>query len=148
MIKTFEIKETAAAKKQIAVAVVHAAAAGLYAALKNFKTDADKTDFLRKYVHAVRFFSDNSGYFFVYKKNGLNIALPNPKEWEGKDLKDFKDPKGNYVIKEAAQLAEAGGGFMEYYWQKTGTKTISKKIAYVEAIPGTSYMIGTGYYVE
>jgi signal transduction histidine kinase len=148
MEKTFNVKETASAKKQVAMAVVHTAAAGLGAALKNYKDDTERTKFIRGYVHAIRFFADQSGYFFVYKLDGLNIALPNPKEWEGRDLKDYQDSHGTYVIREAAAAAKKGGGFIQYYWTKPGTKTELKKIAYIEAIPGTKYLIGTGYYEE
>jgi signal transduction histidine kinase len=147
-IKASEMEENASAKIQVAVAVVHASAAGLGAVLKNYKIETERTNFIRAYVHAIRFFSDKSGYFFCYNTDGLNIALPNPKEWEGKNLADHKDSKGNYVFREIGALAKKGGGFIEYYWVKPGAKVETKKIGYVEPIPGSNYLIGTGYYVD
>jgi signal transduction histidine kinase len=141
-------KETASVKKQVAVAVVHASAAGLGAVLNNIKSEAEKTTFLRAYVNAIRFFADQSGYLFLYKTDGLNIALPNPKEWEGKNLIDYKDSKGTLVIKDAAAAAKKGGGFLEYYWLNPVSKSEQKKMAYVEPVPGTNYLLGTGYYVD
>jgi signal transduction histidine kinase len=148
MEKTSKSEETAAVKKQIAVAAVHASAAGLGAVLGQTKSDSERTRFLRAYVNAIRFFSDETGYFFVYNMEGLNIALPNPKEWEGKNLLDHKDSKEQLVIKNLIDLAQKKGGFLEYYWVKPGAKGEKKKIAYVEPIPNTNYFIGTGYYPD
>jgi signal transduction histidine kinase len=148
MEKVTKTEETTGAKKVTSVAVVHASAVGLGAVLSNYKSETERTNFIRSYVNAIRFFTDQSGYFFVYKTDGLNIALPNPKEWEGKNLIDYKDPKGNHVIKDAVSAAQKGGGFIEYFWVKPGSKVETKKIAYVESIPGSNYVIGTGYYID
>lgn len=134
--------------KQIIVAVIHASAMGLSEVLKNYKSEAERTDFIRTYVNKIRFYPDETGYLFVYYFDGLNIALPNPREWQGKNLNDLKDSHGTYVIREAAAAAKKGGGFFEYYWTKPGATGEYKKLSYAETIPGTNYLIGTGVYIE
>jgi signal transduction histidine kinase len=134
--------------KQIMTAVVHASAVGLGEILKNHKTEVQRTGLIRAYVNKIRFYPDQTGYFFVYNLDCLNIALPNPAAWQGKNLYDQKDSHGKYAIREITAMARKGGGFVEYYWVKPGASGESKKLSYSEPIPGTNYLIGTGVYVE
>lgn len=134
--------------KQIMIAVVHASAVGLSEVLKNYKTEAKKTDLIRTYVNKIRFFPDKTGYLFVTGFDGLNVALPNPNQWQGKNLYDHKDSHGKYVIRELAAAAKKGGGFVEYYWAKPGSTGEHKKLGYAEPLAGTNAFIGTGVYIE
>jgi len=79
--------------------------------------------------------------------NCVNIAHATQKDLQGKNLFDYKDTKGKYVIRELADAAKKGGGMVEYYWIKPGSKGELKKLGYVEPIPGTNYFIGTGVYL-
>jgi signal transduction histidine kinase len=146
MAKTSE-EITPAAYKQIMTAVVHASALGLSEVLKKYKTESERTDFIRTYINKIRFYPDQTGYFFVYNLDGVNIALPNPNEWQGKNLYDHKDSHGKYAIREIAAAAKKGGDFVEYYWAKPGAAGEQKKLGYAETIPGTNYFIGTGVYI-
>ena len=134
--------------KQIMVTLVHTSAVGLGEILKNYKSQAKHTELIRTYVNKIRFFPDQTGYFFVYNYDGLNIALPNPAEWQGKNLYDQKDLNGKYVIRELSAAAKKGGGFIEYYWIKPNSTKHYKKLGYAEPIPDTNYFIGTGAYIE
>jgi signal transduction histidine kinase len=148
MAKSVEGKETNIdTYKQIMVAVVHASAVGLGEVLKKYTKEAERTDFIRTYINKIRFFSDQTGYFFVYNFDCVNIALPNPNEWQGKNLYEHKDSKGKYVIRELLAAAKKGGDFTEYYWPKPGSQGEYKKVAYTETIHGTNYFIGTGVYI-
>src|SRR4030042_1347032 len=69
-------------KKETAIAVVHSTAVGLGAVLGNYQDESDRISFIRAYVDPVRFYSDQTGYLFVYYFDCVNIALPNPKELE------------------------------------------------------------------
>jgi signal transduction histidine kinase len=134
--------------KQIMVAVVHASAVGLGELLKNYKGQAERTELIRTYANNIRFFPDQTGYFFVYDYDCLNIALPNPLDWQGKNLRDLQDLHGKYQIRELSEAAKKGGGFVEYYWLKPGSTEHHKKLSYAEPIPGTNYFIGTGAYIS
>jgi signal transduction histidine kinase len=133
--------------KQIATAVVHASAVGLGELLKKYRSEAERADLIRTYIDKIRFFPDQTGYFFVYTLDGVNIALPNPNAWQGKNLYDHQDSKGKFVLREVAAEVKKGGGFVEYYWPKPGAEGEQKKISYAESIPGTNYFIGAGFYI-
>ena len=133
--------------KDIAKTVVHATALGLGEILKDVKTEEKRIALIRSFISPIRFYSDKSGYFYVYNFNCVNIAHATQKDLQGKNLYDHKDVKGKYVIRELSAAAKNGGGFVDFYWVKPGTKGEQKKTGYVEPIPGTDYFIGTGVYL-
>ena len=133
--------------KEIAKTIVHATASGLGDVLKDVKTEDKRIALIRAFISPMRFYRDNSGYFYAYDFNGVNIVLATQKDLQGKNLYDHKDAKGKYVIRELIAAAKKGGGFVEYYWLKPGAKDEQKKLGYVEGIPGTNYFIGTGVYL-
>jgi len=133
--------------KDIAKTVVHATALGLGEILKDVKTEKERIALIRSFISPIRFYSDKSGYFYAYNFNCVNIAHATQKDLEGKNLYDHKDVKGKYVIRELSEAAKKGGGFIDFYWLKPGSKGEQKKMGYVEPIPGTNYFIGTGVYL-
>ena len=133
--------------KEIAKTIVHATALGLGEVLKDVKTEDKRIALIRTFITPMRFYGDNSGYFYAYDFNGVNIVLATQKDLQGKNLYDHKDAKGKYVIRELIAAAKKGGGFVEYYWLKPGAKGEQKKLGYVERIPETNYFIGTGVYL-
>lgn len=133
--------------KEIAKTMVRGTAAGLGEALKGIKADKDRIDLIRAFISPVRFYPDNSGYFYVYDFSGTCIAHATQKDLQGKNLYDFKDVKGDFAIRNLSNAAKNGGGFVEFYWVKPGSKNETKKLGYVEPIPGTNYFIGSGVYV-
>jgi signal transduction histidine kinase len=134
--------------KKIAVTAVHTAAAGLGSILKDIKNEDIRIALIRSFIAPVRFYPDKSGYFYVYDFSGNNIAHATQKNLPGKNLSDYKDSKGKYVIRELAATAKKGGGFVEFYWAKPGGKAEQKKLGYVESIPGSDYFIGSGVYLR
>ena len=136
------------AQKQTAVAVVHSAAVGLGAVLHNYQNETDRINFIRAYIDKIRFYPDQSGYFYVYNFDCVNIAHATQKNLQGQNLYNYQDSRGNCVIRLLAAAAKNGGGFVTYYWvnPSAATKEEQQKIGYVEPIPGTDYFIGTGVY--
>lgn len=133
--------------KETAKTVVHSIAVGLGEMLKGVKIEKERIDIIRKFIDPIRFYTDGSGYFYVYDSNCVNIAHATQKELQGKNLRDYKDGKGKFVIRELSAAAKNGGGFVEYYWVKPGSGAEVRKLGYVEPIPGTDYFIGTGVYL-
>jgi hypothetical protein len=131
---------------QCAVTAVHCAALGLGGACNVRNNTEMCNSAIRAYIDPIRFYPDESGYFYVYNFDCVNIAHATQKDLEGKDLSDYQDCKGKYVIRELAAQAKKGGGFVEYHWIKPGSKGEKLKLGYVEPIPGTDYFIGTGVY--
>lgn len=135
-------------EKQTAQAVVHSAAVGLGGILAGYDDESAGIQIIRDYIEGVRFYPDQSGYFYVYNFACVNIAHATQKNLVGQNLYDYQDSRGNYVIRLLSAAAQGGGGFVEYYWVSPSdiTGAEQQKIGYVEPIPGTDYFIGTGVY--
>jgi methyl-accepting chemotaxis protein len=134
--------------KKIAVAVVHSHATMLAEVLKTIDTENERINFIRTAIDSVRFYDDNSGYFYVYDFDCVNIAHATQKDLLDQNLYDYQDCRGKYVIRELSVAAQNGGGFVEYYWIKPGESGEKRKLGYVEPIKDTNYFIGTGVYME
>ena len=88
------------------------------------------------------------GYFFVYNYNGINIAHPRKPHLEGKDLLNFQDDNGKYLIKDLIEKAKQGGGYTRYLWDKpSGGKSV-EKLGYSIGLEKWEWMIGTGLYID
>jgi signal transduction histidine kinase len=133
---------------RVAVAATHVAAVGLGEMLKNVTEENQRAETVRKFIDPIRFFADKTGYFYVYYYNCVNLAHAIDKTLPGKNLTDYQDMKGKYVIRELSAASRDGGGFVIFYWPHPATKVEQRKIGYVEPIPGTDYFIGTGYYPD
>ncbi|PWQ98431.1 cache domain-containing protein [Leucothrix arctica] len=99
-----------------------------------------------KLAKGARFFPDKSGYFFIFEEEVSFIHASQP-ELEGKDLVDLRDVNGVFVIQELDKIAKAGGGYLEYYWDKPG-KGNQPKLSYTKMIPDSPYSIGAGVYID
>ena len=140
--------ETLDWNKKIAVAVVHSHAVMLAELLITINSENERINFIRTAIDSVRFYDDNSGYFYVYNFDCVNIAHATQKDLVGQNLFDYQDCRGKYVIRELSAAAQNGGGFVEYYWIKPGETGEKRKLGYVEPIKDTEYFIGTGVYME
>jgi methyl-accepting chemotaxis protein len=125
---------------------VDAAALSLGNRLQNLNTREEKIAAIIAETDPIRFFDDKSGYFFSYETNGVRINVPINKSQNGQNLMTQVDKRGNRFIEDLCRAAEKGG-FCEYYFEKEG-KGVQPKLAYAAMIPGTSFMIGTGVYID
>ena len=98
-------------------------------------------------VKGARFFPDHSGYYFIYRTGGTVFVLPTLPDLEGQNILDRHDPKGTPFIRKLDQVAQAGGGYVEYWFDKPG-RGVLPKLSYARMIPGTTYWVGTGVYVD
>jgi signal transduction histidine kinase len=137
-----------AQNKAIAEAYVHSYAVLIGEAVLEMEDDSVKIAFIRRAIDPISFYPDSSGYFFVYDFDGTNIAHARQKDLQGQDLWDYQDTRGTYVIRDLSAMAQSGGGYVEYWWIKPGETGEKRKLGYVEAIPNTSYFIGSGVYLE
>ena len=77
---------------------------------------------------------DSDGYFFVYDQTGKNLVHPITPTLVGQNLYDLKDPNGNYVIRSLLEMAQSGGGYHRYLWNKPSEDSIQEKMSYVVVI--------------
>ena len=113
--------------------------------IKKIDDEQEKINVIRQAVENIRFESDKSGYFFVYKETTV-LALPPKKSLVGKDLKDAES-KGVFFVRELRDAAKKGGGFVQYIFAKPNAGDVMK-LGYAEMIPGTEFWIGTGVYLD
>jgi len=140
--------ETVSSYQEIAKITVHNAAVGLGAVIQNMDLILDQIKLMEEFITPIRFYPDETGYFYIYNYDCVNVAHATQKDLQGKDLTNFQDENGKYVIQELSAAAQKGGGYVEYYWVKPGETKESRKLGYVEPIPGTEFFIGTGVYLK
>lgn len=91
---------------------------------------------------------EDDGYFFVYTKNGVNLVHPTQPEFVGQNLWNFQDRSGNYLIQHLISVAQEGGGFHRYIWEKPPLLQQEDKIGYAVMIDRWQWMMGTGLYLD
>ncbi|NQY93046.1 MAG: cache domain-containing protein, partial [Campylobacteraceae bacterium] len=93
--------------------------------------------------------SKGRGYFFGYESNGLNVMHPILHNIQGKNLWDFQDVKGTYVIRNLSRIAKTKGeGFFEWWWTKPADiNNEYEKIGFSKYFEPYDWFIGTGDYV-
>jgi cytochrome c len=86
-------------------------------------------------------------YVFVFDcAQKKNVAHPINPKLIGMDMSNIKDPTGKVI---GPLFCEDHGGkayWVEYQWPKTGEDKPSRKLSYVEPVPGTPYTVGAGVY--
>ena len=127
--------------------LVDAMAATLAAAGEGVRDERELHRIYTALVKNARFFPDRSGYYFVYKTGGTVFVLPTLPDLEGQDLIGRVDPRGTPFIRKLDQVAQSGGGYVEYAFDKPG-RGVLPKLSYARMIPGTGFWIGTGVYVD
>ena len=138
--------DTRECRLEVMRTAVEVAAEGLGGVLARISDQGERTDEVRAFVDKVRFFQDKSGYFYVYTMDCVNVAHATQKDLVGKNLRDYRDPAGKYVIRDLAAAAGKGGGFVPYLWRKPGEEGQHEKVGYAAPIPGTTWFIGSGVY--
>jgi signal transduction histidine kinase len=95
-------------------------------------------------------FNKGRGYFFIYSMDLKNILLPIAPRLEGKDFSNYRDVKGDFVVRNAAKLCKKyGKAYYTWYWRKPNDKVVShKKIGYDIYFKPLDIFVGTGEYVE
>jgi methyl-accepting chemotaxis protein len=115
--------------------------------IKPAKSRAEQIALIESGTDPIRFFPDQSGYFFAYDTSGVRINVPINKSQNGQNLIELKDSVGFPLIRGLVDAAKPGSGFVAYHFDKPG-KGIQPKLSYVAMIPGTDFFVGTGVYID
>ncbi|MDP3461331.1 MAG: cache domain-containing protein [Bacteroidales bacterium] len=123
-------------------------AEGIGAVLSALTTDSlEGVEMMRSLLKHVRFFENQSGYFFVIDFKGYNVVQPPDPSIQGTYEWDIQDVKGNYLVRDLVFAARQGGGYVSYYWKDYQTNEDKLKTAFAIQIPGKDYLIGSGVYL-
>lgn len=87
------------------------------------------------------------GYIFVYDRQGVSVAHGVNQGLEGRNLYNFQDPNGVYLIQELIRAAERGGDYVEYGWEHTNGN-IGPKLGYADLVSEWNWVVGTGFWIE
>lgn len=87
-------------------------------------------------------------YYFGWFGDGIYYLLPGKPEWESKNKFDLKDAKGKLHVQEMIATARNGGGFVDYWFPRSGQDKPEPKLSYVAAFPPWNLTLGTGIYID
>ncbi|MGL1862902.1 MAG: methyl-accepting chemotaxis protein [Pseudodesulfovibrio sp.] len=91
---------------------------------------------------------DDGNYLWVHDLDNVILVHPSAK-LTGKDMTDFKDKKGNFMIRDMTVIAKnEGAGMSSYWWAKQGEDEAKLKISYVRLFPESGLVLGTGAWLE
>jgi methyl-accepting chemotaxis protein len=101
-------------------------------------------------IRNLRYGPENKDYLWVNDFGPKMLMHPYATKLNGKDLSDFKDPKGKHLFVEMAKVCkEKGEGFVDYMWQwKDNKNLIVPKTSFVKAFTPWGWIVGTGLYVN
>lgn len=127
----------------------HTIITNIYKEYKDTHSKKELTLMIKSAIKDIRF-NSNRGYFFVYDKKAINIIHPLIPKLEGKNLINYKDTKGTYVLRESLELLKnRDESYQEWYWRKDKADMNEyKKIGFVKNIYELGWFVGTGEYVE
>ena len=114
---------------------------------KGLSDDEIKKEIFRV-VSKLKFFSDKTGYIFIYDYDGVVLMHPEKPSLVGKNLIGLKDPKGLLLIKELIEKAKQGGGFVTFGWAKKEGQEPVEKLGYAANFEPYKWMLGSGVYVD
>lgn len=135
------------AKKQALKNHVNIAMSAIRPILENDELDdAEAQDRVKKILAGLSY--EDDGYFFAYEMSGVNLVHPTQPDFVGKNLWDFQDRSGNFLIQGLIRAAQAGGGYHRYIWEKPPLMKQEDKLGYVVAIDRWNWMMGTGLYLD
>ena len=96
-------------------------------------------------------------YLFTFTTEGF-VIFHGADPWrEGRFVLDNEDFQGRPFVREVIAAAQAGGGFVEYFWddptvqgdEDTGTPKVSYAVSYKSDLPiyqGIEFIVGAGFY--
>ena len=95
-------------------------------------------------------YAGTSGYVTVVGSDSAMVMHPIKPELNGKNMSNFKDPKGTPLYRDiaAAGSSSDGKGFITYLWARPGEKEPSAKLSYVERYKPWNWDLVAGDYVD
>lgn len=88
-------------------------------------------------------------YLFINNLDGTVLMNPLNPQLVGKNMLNFKDENGLFVVKEFIKVAkEKEGGFVKYIWKKPDSNEKTTKFTYVESFKPWDWYIGSGSHLD
>jgi two-component system NarL family sensor kinase len=108
--------------------------------------DAEAKARVADLLNALRY--GETGYFFVFDGQGVNVVHPKESFRVGRSWLDLTDSEGTPIVRPMLEQARAGGGFHRYLWQSPTTGETARKISYSVMLDKWDWMVGTGIDID
>ncbi len=121
---------------------------GFSGLFENRYTDADQQkSFCQDFIQHIRFFDDQSGYFFILDYDCIVVAHGANPDLIGQDMSDYQDENGDFPMLYMVSTAKNNGeGYIPYVYTNPVNGEVEGKTAHIINIPGTEYVLGSGFY--
>ena len=130
----------------------HQIATNIYKGETSFEHNHSDEHVMESIKHALGgiIYNKGRGYIFMDDISGTKLLQPLNKEFEGKNLYNFKDAKGYQFVRKIVQtIKDKTEAYDSYYWYKSGDKVNDyKKISFYKYFEPFNVAIGTGEYVK
>jgi PAS domain S-box-containing protein len=149
-ISTYSMEKNLRNELREKIDFAHAMSVNIYENNKRKYSNKEILKIVKDALRPVRFFNGR-GYYFIVSLDGVEQLYPIKPEYEGLNLLNLQDSKGNYVIKDELKIVtKAGDGFVEDFWPLPGdTSGIPyRKISYVKLVKPLNIYIGCGEYFD
>jgi methyl-accepting chemotaxis protein len=114
---------------------------------RNDLPEAERQKLALSMIKAMRYNTDD--YLWINDSHPTMVMHPIKPALDGKDLSDFKDPKGKKLFVEFAKVCrEKDEGTVDYLWPKPGQEQPVEKLSYVKLFKPWDWIIGTGIYID
>jgi methyl-accepting chemotaxis protein len=115
--------------------------------LDGFITEEEAKDNSMQALEEMRY--GDGEYFWINDMAPTMLMHPFTKDLIGKSLEDYRDPNGKGLFNEMVQVVRTNGaGFVDYVWNKKGSKTLTPKTSYVQGFEPWGWVIGSGIYLD
>jgi len=128
----------------------HQIALNIYRQNKASKTKTEIGNMIKDALRPIRF-NAGRGYYFAVSLDGVEQLYPVRPEFEGENLIDLKDSKGNFVIRDEIDIIrKSGEGFVTDWWAKPDedTSVLFPKISFVKHFKPLDWYFGAGEYLD
>ena len=115
---------------------------------QNGITEEQAKENAKEIVRGMRYRDDASGYFWIDDTDYTLVMHPILPDQEGSNRYELEDKNGVMIIQEIMKVAEAGGGYNEFYFTKSDGTTIAPKVAYSQEFEPWGWVVSTGNYVD
>ncbi len=101
-------------------------------------------------IQDLRYGNEGKDYFWITDLRVRMIMHPYRTDLNGRDVSDFKDPRGVRIFVEFANaLRDRGDAYVEYVWQwKDDPDRLEPKQSYIKKFAPWGWILGTGLYLE
>ena len=109
-------------------------------------SEADAKLAARDSLRTLRYGKDD--YYFGFETSGVYFLHGGNPAMEGQQKIDMKDTNGKLLIKELIAAAQAGGGFVDYWFPRAGQQKAEPKLGYAAMFAPWNWVLGTGIYID